>query len=103
MKKDNRTVCSVGSRLGAVILSVVLGSPTLLAQSPGRWVGTTCHGGHMEFQVNPDGTIAPYQSEFLLACESGSQYVSGLTVFGPPVPITDQGFDGGNPPRELSI
>jgi hypothetical protein len=81
---------------------MALGGPTLLAQVPGTWVGTTSRGGQMQFTVNPDGTIAPYQSDFSLACESGSQYPSRLTVFGPPVPIIDLGFDGGNPPRELA-
>jgi hypothetical protein len=98
--KRHRTGCSVGSKLGAVILSMVFGGHTLLAQAPGTWVGTTSRGGQMQFTVNPDGTIAPYQSEFLMTCESGTQFQSRLTVFGPPVPITDQSFDGGVPPRE---
>jgi hypothetical protein len=101
MDRHNRTGCSVASRFGALILAMTLSGSTLLGQAPGRWVGMTSHGGQMEFQVNPDGTIVPYQSEFSLSCESGGQSATRLTVSGPPVPITDQGFDGGAPPQEL--
>jgi hypothetical protein len=82
------------------ILAIALGSATLHGQMPGRWVGTTSHGGAMEFQVNPEG-VTPIQSEFSMTCESGAQFQTRLTVFSPPVPIIDQSFEERVPPREF--
>lgn len=98
MERQTSHRCSVGSMLGAVAL-VVLSNSTLLAQVPGRWVGTTSRGGHMEFLVNPDNTVSNYQSDSLVTCESGGQYQGGFSSFGP-FEIVDGNFEGGSPPRE---